>query len=74
MWLDGIAMVSGYSYDLGLYSAAQENVGEKRFPVLALHGLEDTVVNPLGCCASTTPDCCCEWVGDMHFVWVHVYL
>ena len=67
-WIKGVALISGYTYDLDVYEAARSNAIAANsnivFPILALHGKDDQSVKIEGCCHE---DCCCGITSNQCF-------
>ncbi|KAL3827316.1 hypothetical protein ACHAXA_005062 [Cyclostephanos tholiformis] len=51
-WLVGIVPTGGYQYDVRLYNSDDT----RPLPMMSHHGGRDSVVDPGGCCASSTAD------------------
>ena len=59
-----VILFSGYSYDEALYEKAKLST-TTRFPILAVHALQDSYVRPYGCCKPL--DCCCAIYSETCF-------
>lgn len=69
-WISAIALRSGYSYELDLYSTAAAAAAAQvdKISVLAIHGGSDKMVNINGCCKEM--DCCCGILTEECFPFV----